>query len=121
MKEIVFGALRGIFTNIRFWYIRIKNINLCNQILNHMDKSIHSHLYHQVVARLRSKREEKGVTQTQLAELLNVKQAFISKIEICERRLDIIELHSICQVLGVSFVDFMQEVDRDILSKPEGK
>lgn len=46
-----------------------------------MDKSIHSHLYHQVVARLRSKREEKGVTQTQLAELLNVKQAFISKIE----------------------------------------
>ncbi len=91
------------------------------QILSHMDKSIHSRLYHQVVARLRSKREEKGVTQTQLAELLNVKQAFISKIETCERRLDIIELHSICQVLGVSFVDFMQEVDRDILSKGEGK
>lgn len=43
------------------------------QILSHMDKSIHSRLYHQVVARLRSKREEKGVTQTQLAELLNVK------------------------------------------------
>lgn len=121
MKEIVFGALRVRFNNIRFWYIRIKNINLCNQILSHMDKSMHSHLYHQVVARLRSKREEKGVTQTQLAELLNVKQAFISKIEICERRLDIIELHSICQVLGVSFVDFMQEVDRDILSKGEGK
>ena len=28
MKEIVFGALRVIFNNIRFWYIRIKNINL---------------------------------------------------------------------------------------------
>lgn len=68
MKEIVFVALRVIFNNIRFWYIRIKNINLRNLILSHMDKSIHSHLYHQVVARLRSKREEKGVTQTQLAE-----------------------------------------------------
>ena len=39
MKEIVFVALRVIFNNIRFWYIRIKNINLCNQILSHMDKS----------------------------------------------------------------------------------
>ena len=86
-----------------------------------MDKSIHSHLYHQVIARLRSKREDKGVTQTKLAELLNVNQAFISKIEICDRRLDIIELHHICQVLGISFIDFIQEVDRDILSKVEGK
>ena len=28
-----------------------------------MDKSIHSHLYHQVIGRLRSKREDKRVTQ----------------------------------------------------------
>ena len=60
-----------------------------------------------------------GVTQTQLAELLKVNQAFISKVETCERRLDIIELHHICQVLGISFVDFIQEVDRDILCKNE--
>lgn len=86
-----------------------------------MDKSIHSHLYHQVIGRLRSKREMGGVTQAQLAELLNVNQAFVSKVETCERRLDIIELHHICQVLGISFVDFIQEVDRDILSKNEGE
>ena len=60
-----------------------------------------------------------GVTQKQLAELLKVNQAFISKVETCERRLDIIELHHICQVLGISFVDFIQEVDRDILCKNE--
>ena len=86
-----------------------------------MNKSIHSHLYHQVIGRLRSKREMGGVTQVQLAELLKVNQAFVSKVETCERRLDIIELHHICQVLGFSFVDFIQEVDRDILSKNEGE
>ena len=86
-----------------------------------MNKSIHSHLYHQVIGRLRSKREMGGVTQVQLAELLKVNQAFVSKVETCERRLDIIELHHICQVLGISFVDFIQEVDRDILSKKEGE
>ena len=86
-----------------------------------MDKTIHSHLYHQVIGRLRSKREMGGVTQAQLAELLKVNQAFISKVETCERRLDIIELHHICQVLNISFVDFISEVDRDILRKNEGE
>lgn len=86
-----------------------------------MDKSIHSHLYYQVIGRLRSKREIKGVTQSQLADLLDVNQAFVSKIETCDRRLDIIELHHICQVLGISFVDFIQEVDKDILRKNEGE
>ena len=86
-----------------------------------MNKSIHSHLYHQVIGRLRSKREMGGVTQVQLAALLKVNQAVVSKGETCERRLDIIELHHICRGLGISFVDFIQEVDRDILSKNEGE
>ena len=86
-----------------------------------MDKSIHSHLYHQVIGRLRSKREMGGVTQAQLAELLNVNQAFVSKVETCERRLDIIELHQICKVLNISFVDFITEVDREILCKNGGE
>ena len=82
-----------------------------------MDKSIHSHLYHQIIGRLRSKRESKNVTQVQLAEMLGVKQTFISKIETCDRRLDLIELRQICQVLNISFVDFVAEVERDRLSK----
>lgn len=99
----------------------IKEYIFVPKIKEEMDKSIHSHLYHQVIGRLRSKREMEGVTQVQLAELLKVNQAFISKIETCERRLDIIELHHICQVLGISFVDFIQEVDRDILCKNESE
>ena len=90
-----------------------------HQIKTNMDKSIHSHLYHQVIGRLRSKREGKGVTQAQLADKLGVNQNFISKIETCDRRLDLIELRQICQVLGISFVDFVAEVERDILSKEE--
>lgn len=86
-----------------------------------MDKSTHTRLYRQVIGRLRGKREACGVTQVQLAELLGVNQALISKIETCERRLDIIELHNICQVLGISFVDFITEVDKEFLSKSEEK
>lgn len=97
-------------------YIR-KRIYICAQNYEKMDKSIHSHLYHQVIGRLRGKREKLGITQIQLAELLKVNQTFVSRIETCDRRLDLIELRQICQVLGISFVDFVAEVERDILSK----
>lgn len=86
-----------------------------------MDKTIHSHLYHEVIGRLRSRRERGGVTQSQLAELLNITQASVSKIETCERRLDIIELHHICKMLKIPFVDFITEIDNDILCKAEKK
>ena len=82
-----------------------------------MDKSIHSHLYHQVIGRLRGKREKLGITQIQLAELLKVNQTFVSKVEICERRLDIVELLTICEILEIPFVDFIKEIDEDIISK----
>lgn len=82
-----------------------------------MDKSIHTKLYQRMIARLRAKREEKGVTQMQLAEKLGVNQTFVSKVEICERRLDIVELLTICEILEISFVDFIKEIDEDIISK----
>ncbi len=82
-----------------------------------MDKSIHTRLYQRVIARLRAKREEKGMTQMQLAERLGVNQTFVSKVEICERRLDIVELLTICEILEIPFVDFIKEIDEDIISK----
>lgn len=59
----------------------------------------------------------KGVTQMQLAERLGVNQTFVSKVEICERRLDIVELLTICEILEIPFVDFIKEIDEDIISK----
>ena len=82
-----------------------------------INKSIHSKLYHRIIARLRTKREEKKVTQCQLAHILNVKQAYVSRIETCERRLDILELMNICEALEISFIDFVREIDEDILPK----
>lgn len=87
------------------------------KIKENMDKSIHSHLYHQVIGRLRGKREKMGITQVQLAELLKVNQTFVSRIETCDRRLDILELMNICEALDLSFIDFVREIDEDILPK----
>lgn len=82
-----------------------------------INKSIHSKLYHRIIARLRAKREGKGLSQYQLSQILKVQQSYVSKIETCERRLDILELINICEALDLSFIDFVREIDEDILPK----
>lgn len=46
-----------------------------------------------------------------------MQQSYVSKIETCERRLDILELMNICEALDLSFIDFVREIDEDILPK----
>lgn len=84
-----------------------------------MDKCIHSLLYRKIIARLRSKREECGITQKILANMLEKPQAYISKIETCERRMDIIELRAFCNVLGISIIDFVKEVETELVPQVE--
>ena len=81
------------------------------------NKSIHSKLYHRIIARLRAKRAEKGLSQYQLSQILNVPQPYVSRIETCERRIDILELMNICEALDISLIDFVREIDEDILPK----
>lgn len=84
-----------------------------------IDKSVHTILYQKVIARLRTKREERGLTQKQLAGMLGLPQSYVSKIETCERRMDFIELRTICILLGMSVVDFMQEIETEIIPQVE--
>jgi len=74
-------------------------------------KSIHDKAYLKMLELLRSKRLARGFTQEQLASALGVRQGIVSKIETHERRLDVLELRSICRILGVSFIDFIRELD----------
>ena len=67
-----------------------------------------------MIALLRGKREAIGMTQIQLAEKLNVSQTVVSKIETCERRLDVIELIDVCNAINVPFVDFLNELNSKI-------
>ena len=77
-----------------------------------MDKSIHNDSYRKCLGLLREKRIERGITQGLLADKLGVNQGIVSKIETCERRIDIIELKSICDALGISFIEFITELDK---------
>lgn len=62
--------------------------------------SIYSDQYQYVIKKLRENRVAKGITQQQLALALNRHQSFIAKVEMGERKLDIVEFVLIARLLG---------------------
>lgn len=67
--------------------------------------SAHDPHYIEFVARLRNARKAKNMSQQSLGELLNKPQSFVSKVETCERRLDVIEAAEWCLALGIRLED----------------
>lgn len=79
-----------------------------------MEKSIVATGYHLLRLCLKTTRQEKGLSQKDLAVRLGETQSFVSRVERGERRVDAIELRQYCAALGVSFIDFVQELDAEI-------
>jgi hypothetical protein len=60
---------------------------------------------------LRETREGASLTQVQLAERLGRSQSFVSKVEVGEARLDVIQLRTICQALGTTLPAFVARLE----------
>lgn len=72
-----------------------------------MQKSIHTVQHAQLRTLLREARQQAGLTQTQLAERLDIPQAVISNVERGERRLDLVELCEYCDAVEVDLSEFV--------------
>ncbi len=79
-----------------------------------MEKSIFTQEYLLFLQQLRAARQFAGMTQEQVAEQLRQTQSFVSKCERGERRIDVIELRAYCRAIGISFVDFIEQLESKI-------
>ena len=79
-----------------------------------MEKSIYTREYDAVLRQLREARKKAGVTQVELADRLKLTQSVVSKIERGDRRLDVIELRTICLAIGISLSDFVTQLERKL-------
>ena len=79
-----------------------------------MDKSLNSKEQEALIQTIYSLRIGVGLKQVELAELLDVPQSFVSKIETGERRLDLVELRLICKVLKIPLEEFVREFEKNI-------
>jgi transcriptional regulator with XRE-family HTH domain len=63
---------------------------------------------------LKSKRQQKRISQEDMAKRLGVHQSFISKIESGERRIDVMELFRYCEAIGIGVIQFIKELIKEI-------
>jgi transcriptional regulator with XRE-family HTH domain len=77
-----------------------------------ISKAIHDERYIQLITRLRRARKKAGLKQSDVAEQLGLDQTSISKIETCERRIDILELIDYCRAVGTRVSEI---VDNNLL------
>lgn len=85
----------------------------------------HKEAYKLFRSMLTEHRRKKGVTQAALADLLGVPQSYVSKYELGERRIDLVEALEILRALGIDAVAFVRRlikaIDSQIASTSTGR
>ena len=81
----------------------------------------HDPQYIEFIARLRNARKAKNLSQKEFGNLISKPQSFVSKVETCERRLDVIEAAQWCVALGIRLEDALPPSVRKALEGTTGK
>ena len=75
--------------------------------------SLHSGRYREFLSRLRQARAEAGLTQVEVAEAIGRSQTWLSKCELGERRVDVVELTDLAEALGKPLAWFSPRLEKD--------
>jgi len=70
--------------------------------------------YRQLIAGLKAQRETRGISQRELARRVNRPGSFINKIELMERRLDVLEFIDIALALDASPSALLEDLAKDL-------
>ena len=73
--------------------------------------SVYRDEYRSMIELLKEIRLESGLKQEDVAAKLEVQQTFVSKIEIMDRRVDLIELRDLCAAYGVPLAEFVTRLE----------
>lgn len=73
-----------------------------------MPKSLNSPRHVVLRDALIAQRKAAGMTQTQVAAVLGHPQSYIAKVEGGERRIDVVELVDLAEVIGLDLLKLMQ-------------
>ena len=76
-----------------------------------MRKSLHTDQHRILCELLRELRNEAKLTQVQLAEAIDEPQSMVSRVEVGERRLDILELRQWLAALDMSLTVFVRNLE----------
>jgi transcriptional regulator with XRE-family HTH domain len=70
---------------------------------------------------LKEFRAAAGLTQVELAKRLKQSQSFVSKMEVGERRLDMVQLRTVCAALGTTLQEFVAQWEQRLRERKKKK
>ena len=76
-----------------------------------MNKTLRTPAHRKLVQELKKARRDAGLSQQQVADLLGVPQSYVAKIELGERRIDVIEFLKFVEALDASWSDILGQID----------
>ncbi len=77
-----------------------------------MKKRIYITQRGRLVSLLREMRIEAGLTQMDLAAYIEKDQAYVSRYESGQRKLDVLEVREICQAIGITLEEFAKRLEK---------
>jgi transcriptional regulator with XRE-family HTH domain len=82
-----------------------------------VSKSTHTAKYDEFRRLLTEARKNAGMNQRELAKRLDMPHSTVGRMEVGDRRVDIIELVEISEILGVDLITFIKTLLRNIKSQ----
>lgn len=76
-----------------------------------MPKTIYRHEYDVLLTLIKKHRKESGLTQVACSTALGRPQSFMSDVETGSRRLDVVQLRDLCNVLGIDLPALITEFE----------
>ncbi len=77
-----------------------------------MPKSVFTDRYDRLREGLIEARRNQNLTQAQVAQSLKKPQSYVSKYELGERRLDVIEFLDVARVLEINVCEFLRQLEK---------
>ena len=67
-----------------------------------------------MIQRLKEKRLAAGLTMREVGQRIGKAHTYVQKWESGDRQINPIDLRDLCAALGISFIDFLTEIDEEI-------
>ena len=77
-------------------------------------KTIRHDGYRELLTELRSAREMAGTTQAEAGRLIGHSRQWVSKIELSEIRLDVLQLAQLCQLYGLKAHELVRRMEEGV-------
>ena len=77
-------------------------------------KAIYDPAYRKAIERLRRTRKHQKLTQDHVARCLGFSRTWLSRVECCTLKIDILHLIRLCQAVGLSASELMREIEKEL-------